>query len=631
VATAVPTSAGAAPLPAAGAPTATATATGAALPAPGAPAVATAQGHQDGTIREGENFLLPYDRSSFHPAWAGGTLHEFDESPKSLNPIIDNSETSDEVASLVNDSLCERTSLHPELWSACLADSVVISHGYTVYTIHIRPGIYWQRPAIADQPGFAWLDRQVELTAGDFAFALRLILDPAVDCPQLRNYYQGLTGIETPDRYTLRLTWKDRVYTSIAASLGVRPLPAHIYGCNRDGTPIPAQQLGAIFNQHWFDELKGAVGVGRYILDHFEPDKVMHFRRNPGYWGVPWHFDAVEWNLEVKKDDAQLVAFTNGQVQTWMLPPRMYRAEILDHHEPRFAAADPAHPLAGRSGPLGWERERSMAFSYIGWNMRHPPFDDQRVRQAMSYAFPKQRIIREVYSGLGRPVLSDVLPDSVYYNHDLEPYAFDLHRAAALLTQAGWLDNQGDGLRHKAIGGQLQTLRFTITCYADRPDWDNTLAIYRNALRSIGVEMTVKTCEWKELIRVYEDKDFQAVTGGWGMSWDIDYYQLWHSSQAELQGSSNICGLKDARVDRLAEQLRATFDTQTRIAIVRQLQAIINQVQPYTFFRSAEGIFVWQNHGPPDVSGRYLAGVVEAFDLLNPLANRDPQYWHFRP
>jgi ABC-type transport system substrate-binding protein len=580
----------------------------------------------------GVNFLLPYDRSTFHPEWRHGTLKEFAEGPRRLNPIIDNSSNSAAIAELVNDSLCSRSATHPEQWSEALATSVLINDDWKSYTFTLRHGVFWQKPLITNEPGLAWLDREVELTAEDFVFAIDIIMNPTVECPSLRNYFEDLEKWEALDRYTLKLTWKKKLYTSLTTSCGLSPIPRHIYGYNRDGSAIDRDKWGIAFNQHWFDDLKTTIGVGPYQLAEFKPDQYMKFTVNPHYWGCTYHFDTLEWNLAVKRPDPQLVAFANGQVHDHVLTPLQYKSEILDRHDPRFAAADPANPKAGRTGEFGWERVKIQAFSYFGWNMRRPPFDDKRVRQAMSYAFPKERVLREIYFGLCEGVNSDVNPDSQYYNKELNPYSFDLAHAAALLDEAGWRDTDGDGIRDRVIDGKKQALHVTIKYIANRPDWDNTLQIYRQALRQIGVELDPQPYEWKELIRVFEDKDFEAVVSGWHTGLNIDFYQLWHSSQADAQGGSNFCGFKNARVDELAIKLRETFDTGERIRIAKEIQSIINEEQPYTFFRtggsqSVDSIFIWQNKGSADQKDRWLDGVIEGLDTLHPLFNRTPIFW----
>ena len=588
----------------------------------------------DGLPALDRDFLMPYDRSWYHPERQGGVLRQFSDSSKSLNPLTDGSSVTNDIHGLCNDSLADRPAWAPDRWMQSLATKAVISDDYRTYTFTIRPGVRWQRPAIASRPEFAWLDKDVELTAEDFAFTLKLILDPAVECPDQRNYYQDIDKVETPDPHTLVVRWKQKVYTSLAATLGLSPLPRHIYGRERDGSLTAPERLGAAFNQHWFDAERGVCGVGQYRLERYEPDQAVALARNPDYWGATWHFDRIEQNLAVKNDDAQLVAFKNGQVHVEGLTPLKYKSEVLDRKEPRFAAFDPANPKAGRSGELGWERVKRAAFSYLGWNMRKAPFDDRRVRQAMSHTFPKDRIIKDVYLGLGNPVLSDVLVDSPSYNHDLKPYAFDLAAAKALLAAAGWTDSDGDGVLDRAgPDGKRVAFRFEMAYYANSPEWDNTLLIYRNELKALGIDMNPVPYEFKELMRKYEDKDFAATVGGWGMGWDLDFYQLWHSSQADEQGGSNHCGFKNAEVDQLALDLRATFDEAKRITIAKRIQAIIHDEQPYTFFRSSEGIFTWQNRAPAGdhSAGRWLGGVTEGLDQLHPLKSRTPLFWHILP
>ena len=580
----------------------------------------------------GVNFLLPLDRSYIDPAHMGGTFKKFYLSPKGLNPILENEQVSVDLHDLCNDSLSTRDPRTPDRWSSLLADSVIISEDFKVYTFTLRRGVMWQVPPLASKADFAWLRQPVEMTAEDVAFRVRLILDPKVDCGNARNYFEDLDRIEVPDSYKLRLIWKKKAYNSLAASLSLSPLPRHIYGANRDGTPIPADQVATIFNKHWFDEEHGVCGVGPFVLEEFVPDKLMRFRRNSTYWTTPpQHNEAILWNLEVKQVDARLVAFKNGQATSFSLQPLQYKSEILDGKEPRFAPVDPQDPKAGRKGELGWEMTKRFAFSYIGWNNRRVLFQDVKVRQAMSHAFPKERLIKDVFMGLGEPILSDVHPDNPVYNRALMPFAYDLARAKTLLAEAGWTDSDGDGLLDREIDGKRVSFRFEVRYYANSAEWDNALSIYRDALRQIGIELTPKPAEWKELVRIYEDRDFDAVVGMWGMDWDIDFYQLWHSSQIDTPGGSNHCGFSNPQVDALAVKLRETFDPAARKDIIDQVQAVIHEQQPYTFFMSPKVLFVWQNRRPPGSTEteRYLDGVLQGLDTLHPLKVRAPLYWFF--
>ncbi len=584
---------------------------------------------RDGNPKLGVNFLQPYDRSHFNPQLVKGTRKFFYSTSKNLNPITDSSRPTQDVHDTITSSLAFRHPRTPEQWMSDLAESCVISDDYKVYTFTLRKGVVWQRPTIANRPEFAWLTKPVPLTAHDFAFYAEMVKNPDVQCPHLKSYYEDLEKWEALDDHTFRMTWKRKIYTSLSFSLSLVPLPKHVYTRNRDGSDLTPSAVGIQFNEHWFDQERQAIGVGAFTLESYEPDQKVVFRRNPEFWGAGSHFESIIWNCEVKQDDAQLVAFKNGDVPLHTLRPSQYKSEIIDRHETRFVAPDPNNPKAGRAGDFAWEKVKLMSFSYIGWNMRTALFKDRRVRQAMSHAFPKDRLIKEVYHGLGMPILSDVHPDSEYYNRDLKPYEFDLAKAKALLADAGWQDSDGDGIIDRDVDGTRTPFRFTVKYYQNAPEWDSTLLIMRDELRKLGIEMKLLTLEFKELMRVYEDKDFDAVVGIWGMDWDVDYFQLWHSSQVSQPGSSNHCGFANPKLDELADKLRLTFEVPERIALAKQLQAILHEEQPYTFFMNPAGVLCWHNRGPA-AKDRYLDGVTRGLDEFHPLTNRTSLFWHYR-
>ncbi len=587
-------------------------------------------GHVD-PLRDGKpklyaNFLLPHNDGHFNPTYVGGTLKVYQSSPKGLNPIVENSATASDANGYINDSLCSFHPRHPQLWSEGLATSCIISDDYLTYTFYLRDEVYWQVPEIAKKSEFEWLNKKVPLTANDFVATFETVMNPDVECPQKKAYWDDMESVTALANNIVQVKWKVKVYTSLNTSMSISPLPRHIYSFNEKGEEYSKEEYGLAMNKHWFDEMRQAVGVGAYVLDEFTPDKVISFKRNLDYWGRGYHFDRIEWEGLVKDQDPQLVGFKNGDVHAHGLSPTQFKSEVLDRNEPRFAAREVNNPKAGRAGEFAWEQVRSRSYSYIGWNMRSVLFNDKLVRRAMTYAFPKQRIIDEVYYGLGRPQVANVHPDSVYYNPNIKDHVFDLKKAAALLDEAGWKDSNGDGIRDKLINGQKKDFEFTIKYYASSVEWDSTLIIFKNQLREIGVVMTPKSFEWKELLRVYEDKDFEAVSGGWRFGLEVDFVQLWHSKYAEEPRSSNHCGFKNKRADEIAEKLRNTFDQEERIKIAKEFQEIIFEEQPYTFFRSGEGIFIWQNTDKGE--NNKVLGVEEGLDTYHPLYSREKLLWH---
>lgn len=585
---------------------------------------------RDGKPRPGVNFLLPYNRSHFHPEWVRGTSKEFQTLPVSLNPLTSNLASAGSARGLINESLCDQHPLTPSLWSENLARSVRILDDYKLFVFTIRPGVLWQRPNLPDQAKYAWLAKDVELTAEDFVFALDMINNPEVKCGHLKQYYANVKGFAL-DRHTLLLRWSAKEYTNIAVSLGLTPLPRHVYANNADGTPIPEHLLGVSMNKHWFDDEHQLIGVGRYRLEKFVPDQSISFVRDQSFWGAGLHFERIEWDDTVKDDAAKLTAFKNGQVHFHGLRPDQFKAEILDHTEPRFAAVDPANPKAGRNGELGWERHFSNSFSGLAWNCARPRLKDRLVRQALAHAFPKQRILQDVFYGLGRPQVGPVHPDSPAFNRELVDIPYDLERATALLAQAGWSDTDGDGWVDREIDGKRVPLKLEVIYFVHSRTWTSMLSIYRDALKQVGVDLLAHGVDANEWERRSDERDFDGFIIGWNAGdLEEDFKQVWHSSSIADQGS-NYASWSNPEADVLIEQHRNEFDYDRRIELAKRFQKLCFEDQPYLFVLSGEGVFVWQNKPAASKGGEALQGVEYGFDHFHPLYGTSRLYWHLTP
>ena len=91
----------------------------------------------------------------------------------------------------------------------------------------------------------------------------------------------------------------------------------------------------------------------------------------------------------------------------------------------------------------------SRSYSYIGWNLRHPLFKDRAVRQALTHLVDRERIIKDVYLGLGRIQTGNFYIGSPNHDPTIKPYPFDVEKAKAMLAEAGWRDTDGDGVLDK--------------------------------------------------------------------------------------------------------------------------------------------------------------------------------------
>lgn len=587
---------------------------------------------RDGIPREGVNFLLPLDRSDVDPERVGGTLRTVGTDVPGTNPLTISYGGTRDIHRTVSDQLVRINYVHPDRYEARLASRCIISDDYKTFTFTIREGVLWQVPPCAREDDFSWLRERVLLSADDFVFAFDMIMDPQVECEHLKAYYEKLIAWEAPDSQTLVLRWSESQYSNIESSLLVQPLPRHVYSRAQDGTPLPKDQVAVIFNKHWFDELRQVIGVGAYQLESYEPKVGFQFRRNPEFYAAPGHFMELFWDCGVPQREAQLVAFKNNQLHSGLLSPSQFKAEVLDQHEPRFAAADPADPKAGRAGAFGWELVEQNRWVGLAWNTRQLQLREVAVRRALAHAYPFARIHEQVHFGLSARCLGPIHPSHPMAAQDMEPFAYDLERARMLLDEADWTDTDGDGWRDKQIDDKQVRLRLGVTYYAENRPVANELSLYADELAQVGIELVPDPVDSMEWSRRIDDRAYDGFAILWGTSEsiDVDFHQLWHASDADEPKSSNLAMWAHVEASALMDEFRAAFDPIERTRLARQIQRIIYEEQPYLFMSTVTIPFIWQNaRTSPEDQREILGGVTQAFDEFHPLFNRRSSRWYF--
>src|SRR5699024_7621943 len=82
----------------------------------------------------------------------------------------------------------------------------------------------------------------------------------------------------------------------------------------------------------------------------------------------------------------------------------------------------------------------SVRMAYLGFNMNKEPFDDIKVRQAISYAINREEIVEGVYDGMGITAKGPLAPDVWGYSEELEGQSYDIEKAKKLLSETELAD-----------------------------------------------------------------------------------------------------------------------------------------------------------------------------------------------
>lgn len=475
-----------------------------------------------------------------------------------LNYLINNDAYASEFYSLCNSSLAERNYAKPEIFQPMLAEKWTVSKDRKSYHIKLKDNVYWQSYT---DPETNKEVPPVKVTAHDFKFFTDVVRNKDVNASALRVYYQDLDEIKVIDDLNMTVSWKSPKYGNLSATLTMMPLPRHFY-CDRDGK-FDGKKFN---NDHKRNRM--IVGCGAYRFVKWDKNSRLVFERNEEYWGKDYGIMPPLKTLVyefIQHPNTRYQALLAGKIDQSALTPEQWTLKTATNE---FEKAN-----------LRKYRHLSSSYFYIGYNLRNPLFQDKYVRQALTMLVDRDRIIRDIYKNEAEIVIGPFSPNSAYYDKSIKPFPYDVERAKKLLAECGWRDIDGDGILEK----DGRKFVFSILAVASHPIQEKMLPLIKESMAKAGIDMKIQTIEWSVYVQRLQTRDFEVCTLGWSSPIDPEPYQLWHSSQADIEGSSNHISFKNKKADELIEKLQVTFDMDERIRIAREFQQLIHDEQPYTF------------------------------------------------
>ena len=474
-----------------------------------------------------------------------------------MNYIINNEGQVGGLWGYAFDSCAARNYAEPDRFEPQLATHWEISDDKKVYTIHLRKGVLWHDftdPVTGEEY------KDVEVTADDFKFYFDVVMNPKIPCDPIRTYLEDFDHIEVVDRYTFKVYWKKRYFLSKEWSLGLAPLPRHFYRFDPDDP-----DKGFTENH---ERNRMIVGCGPWIFDEWVKGSHITLRRNEKYYG-PKPFLKRRVLKIVQEPNARLQALRKGELDTIGLLPGQWADQTNDA---RFQEHYEKIKYSGRF------------YNYIGYNMQRDLFKDRRVRLALTHLCDRERIRDEVYRGLARIQTGNFWIESPYYDHAIEPWPFDIEKAKGFLAEAGWRDTDDDGVLDK----DGKKFEFVFSVITQPPTYLRIAEIMAEDCKKAGIKVTINPYEWSVYLKRIEEQNFDVVSLGWGMGYESDPYQLWHSSQVGKPRTSNHCSFANEEADRIIEEGRREFDLEKRIALYRRFHRIVHEEQPYTFLMAPD-------------------------------------------
>lgn len=469
----------------------------------------------------------------------GGTLIEgIVGIPRFVNPALALTRADQDATSLLYRGLLKvdtTGALVPDL-----AEAVQISEDGKVYTVSIKRDLTFHD----GHP----------LTARDAVYTIELLRNPDLKSP-LRGNWVDVT-VETIDEYQFTVTLPEP-YAPFIENFTFGIMPHHIWH------QIPIEQLP--FSQYNTEP----IGSGSFRLHYVERDQnglISGYTLRPFAQGdVKPNLSAVE--LRFFQNETQLeAALQEGLINSTAYLPNQSLARLSADYQ---VLALPLPRIFG----VFFNQNRSSVIR------------DESVREALTVAINRDRLIEETLYGFGVPTPLPIIPPPNQVTSTDKPDESAVtdrrEQAEAILRSGGWRRNDA-GTWEKRIDQNNEILGVTLKT-GNSPFFEAVANLIAEDWRALGVEVQVEQYEQTGLVQtVIRTRDFQTLLFGLDMNRSQDLFPFWHSSQRDDPGL-NIAQYTNVTVDRLLARARAIQNTEERLLVLAEIAETIANEYPAIF------------------------------------------------
>ena len=461
------------------------------------------------------------------------------------------------------------------------------------------------------------------VTAEDVVFSHNILLDQG-----LKSYADAvrkrIPTAEVLDTYRVKFTF--------APDIPRRALITQV-----GGTPIFSKRWFEADEERRLDEprMLPGVGSGPYVLDSFDINRRIVYRRNPDYWGDDLNVNVGRFNYDTIRIEyfsdsvAAMEAFKAGEFT--------FRQE----NNSKNWATSYVFPALSKGNVIREELADGNVPNAAGFiiNMDRPQFKDARVREAVQLAYNFEWTNESLQYGLfrqresfwqgtnlmaqgtpqGRELeilqsLGDALDPAVLTSEPVSPHASkgarqtdrrNLRKAMKLLDDAGWVVGD-DGVRRNSAG---ETLR--IEFLSSQPTFDRLILPYVDNLKTMGIDALYNRIDYSQFTLRRRDRDFDMISGGYRRSLtpSTGLYQQF-GMEAASYSVFNPSGINGSDIEALIDNIVAATEGEELRTNIRALDRVLRakRFMVPTWYLGKYWVAYWNMNEYPDNLPPYSLG-----------------------
>lgn len=368
-----------------------------------------------------------------------------------------------------------------------------------------------------------------EFTAEDVKFTYETLLDrEAGFAGRSRLAMIDVDGIEIIDDYTIRIPTNEpfaAVLTYLAHSSSLIVSKSAV------------EQFGSEFGAN-------PVGTGPFKLSRWDRGTAVHLERFDDHWRGPAQVELLTFR-GIPEGSSRTIEIETGGVHVAQMIPETDFNRLRNNNNVRL------------------HEYEAMRLHYVVFNTQSPPFDDVRVRQAISYALDIEELATVAYGDAGSPARGYMNSSIWAFNPDVYLYPRNMDRARALLEEAGY----GDGFR------------MTMTINDDAPR-QTISEIMGSQLRELGIEIDIEIMEWGAYLQMTAGAQHDMAQLAWLASTGDPHHALHPNFFSGNIGAANRSHTELPELDELLLAGVTEPDAARREQIYRDAQVLLSEFVP---------------------------------------------------
>ncbi len=519
-----------------------------------------------------------------------------------FNPILSKGEAAAGVTTLVFDTLLKSAEDEITASYGLLAEGVSYPEDYSSATFRLRPEAKW-----ADgQP----------VTAEDVIFSFEKSKEHN---PLLSNYYRHVISAEKTGERDVTFRFDEKNNRELPNILGQFPIvPKHWWeGQDAKGNKRDISR----------STLEPVMGSGPYKIASFQAGGSIRFELRDDYWGKDVNVNVGQNNFGTiiytffGDSSVEFEAFRGGNVDYFRDGSASSWATRYD-----FPAVKDGRVMREEiENPL---RAVGIMQAFVP-NLRREKFKDQKVREAMNYAFDFEDLNRTLAynayqrvdsyfwntelasSGLpeGREKeileeLKDKVPAAVFttpytnpVNGDPQKVRDNLRKAVGLFREAGY------ELKSNKLVNAKTGEPFAFEILLSSPSFERTVSPFVASLKKIGIDARMRTVDASQYTNRVRSFDYDMIYGIWAQTLvpGNEQSDYWGSAAVEQQGSKNYAGISDPAIDELIRKIIFAPTREELVATTRALDRVLlahHYVVPL-FYSKAQRVAYWNHLARP--------------------------------